>query len=83
MIHDEDFHARKHLISLLATAGSNDDPSEPLLLDQDTDVINRMSSTVKPVTWQRVKSAPSKDTILAMLMNLGSSFPATKAELPV
>ena len=29
MIHDEDFHARKHLISLLATAGSDDDPSEP------------------------------------------------------
>ena len=77
MIHDEDFHARKHLISLLAIAGSDDDPSEPLLLDQDMDVINSMSSTVKPVTWQEVKLANSKDTIIAVLMNLGSSFPAT------
>ena len=83
MIHDDDFHARKNLISLLATAGSDDDPSEPLLLDQDKDVLSSMSSTVKPVIWKEVKSATSKDTIIAVLMNLRSSFPATEAELPV
>ena len=80
MIHDEDFHARKHLISKLVTAGSDDVPGGPLPLDQDKAVIHSMSSTV---TWQEVKSATSKDTIIAVLMNLGSCFPATKAELPV
>ena len=83
MIHDEDCHARKHLINLLATTGSDEQPSKPLLLDQDTDVINSMSPTVKPVTCQEVKLATSKDTYIVVLMNLGSSFPATKAELPV
>ena len=55
MIHDENFHAWKLMSSPLATAGSDEEPSEPLLLDQDTDVINSMSPTVKPVTWQEVK----------------------------
>ena len=46
MIHDEDFHARNHPMSHLATAGSDDDSSEPLLLDQGMNVLNSMLSTV-------------------------------------
>ena len=57
--------------------------SKPLLLDQDTDVIKSMSPTVKPVTCQEVNSDTSKDTYIVVLMNLGSSFPATNAELPI
>ena len=72
MIHDENFHAWKLMSSPLATAGSDEEPSEPLLLDQDTDVINSMSPTVKPVTWQEVKMATSKDKYIIVLMNLGS-----------
>ena len=83
MIHNDDFYARKHLISLLATAGSDHDPSKPRILDQDMDILNSMLSTIKPVRRQEVKLATSKDTIIAVFMNLGPSFPATKAKLPV
>ena len=61
----------------------DEDPNKPLLLDQDNAFLNSMASTVKPVIWQEVKSANSKDTIIAVLMNLRSSFPFTKEEITV
>ena len=88
MIYDEDFHGSKHLNSLLTTADSDEEPSEPLFLNQDTDIINSMSPICK-LSHGRKSSLPQAGTCtmytmyVIVLRNLGSSFPAIKAELPV
>ena len=55
--HDEDLSARKHLIGLLAIASPPDTLEPPLLIDSYTDLVSSMSVSIKPVSWQEVKSA--------------------------
>ena len=52
---DNSQSTRQHLISLLATSSSiTATSSDPLLMDEDTDLISSMSTTVRPVTWQEI-----------------------------